>query len=106
MDVALAPPTADLAPTDGSGSLLARLRGIGATGAPSADLADAATEFEAYLIQSLLARMRDTVDEDGLFSSLAGGHQALIDGALSRHLARAGGLGLADQLVRQWQGAP
>jgi Rod binding domain-containing protein len=103
MDVRLSSPTADLALADGSDPLVARLRGID-RGAPAADLAEAATEFEAYLIQSLLSQARKTVDEGGLFGSLAGGHQALVDSALSRHLARAGGLGLASQLLRQWEG--
>ena len=102
----LSPLETHLAIADRSGSLVARLRGSTDANEPPADVAEAAAEFEAYLIQSLLSQMHKTVTEGGLFSSLGGEHQALVDGALSRYLARAGGLGLADQLTRQWGGLP
>ena len=76
-----------------------------------AELADAAQEFEAYFLKLLLAEMRKTVSGGGLFSggdnnifsdSSADGYRALLDDALARHAARAGGIGLGDQLLEQW----
>jgi len=76
--------------------------------ATPSELAEAATEFEAYFLNVLLREMRKTLAGDTLFSgdagSGSGGYQALLDDALARHAARAGGIGLADQLTRQWEG--
>jgi Rod binding domain-containing protein len=77
----------------------------------AADLRDAATEFEAYFLKVFLAEARKTVTSGGLFggddnlfsSSGAEGYQALLDDALARHAARAGGIGLGDQLLAQWE---
>jgi peptidoglycan hydrolase FlgJ len=77
-----------------------------------AELADAAQEFEAYFLKLLLAEMRKTVSGGGLFGgegnifsdSSADGYRALLDDALARHAARAGGIGLGDQLLAQWEG--
>jgi len=75
--------------------------------ASPAELAEAATQFEAYFLNVLLREMRKTVESDSVFSgdagSRPGGYQALLDDALARHAARAGGIGLADQLTRQWE---
>jgi len=68
----------------------------------------AATQEMAELF---LAEARKTVSSGGLFgsddnlfsSSGAEGYQSLLDDALARHAARAGGIGLADQLIGQWE---
>jgi peptidoglycan hydrolase FlgJ len=76
-----------------------------------AELADAAQEFEAYFLKLVLAEMRKSVSSGGLFGggdnlfsdSSADGYRALLDDALARHAARAGGIGLGDQLLAQWE---
>ena len=75
------------------------------------ELAEAAQEFEAYFLKLLLGEMRKTVSGGGLFGgsdnifsdSSAEGYRALLDDALARHAARAGGIGLGDQLLGQWE---
>lgn len=76
-----------------------------------AELGEAAEEFEAYFLKLILGEMRKTVSGGGLFGgkdnlfsdSSADGYRALLDDALARHAARAGGLGLGDQLLEQWE---
>jgi peptidoglycan hydrolase FlgJ len=75
------------------------------------ELAEAAREFEAYFLKLLLAEMRKTVSGGGLFGgegnifsdSSAESYRALLDDALARHAARAGGIGLGDQMLAQWE---
>lgn len=74
---------------------------------PDARLRDMAREFETTLLSMLLKEMRQTLDEDGGFfpgdkGDVQGG---LFDLFMSRHLAEAGGVGLADAIVRQMQPA-
>lgn len=71
---------------------------------PRARDAEAAREFEAYLLKMLLAEMRKGVSSGGLFSDEGlEGYQALMDDALSRRAAEAGSFGLAQQLLRDWE---
>jgi len=68
------------------------------------EVESAATDFEAYFLKMLLGEMRKTLTGDSLFeSSFGDGYQSLMDDALARHAARAGGIGLADQLIAQWE---
>jgi flagellar protein FlgJ len=74
-------------------------------GAADARLANMAKEFEATFLSLLLKEMRQTLDADGGFfpgdtGDVQGG---LFDLYLGRHLADAGGVGLAAALVRQMQ---
>lgn len=63
---------------------------------------EAAREFEATLLAMLLKDMRSTLEPDGLFPGDSGDVQGgLFDLFLSRHLADAGGVGLATALVNQ-----
>jgi len=65
--------------------------------------ADAAREFEGYLMRMLLDEMRRTVKSGGLFDGRAtAGYQLMLDDALMRQMAQRGGLGLARQLALQW----
>ena len=71
--------------------------------AAEAKLRAMAQEFEATLLGMLLKDMRQTLDEDGGFfpgdtGDVQGG---LFDMYMSKHLAEAGGVGLAAALVRQ-----
>jgi flagellar protein FlgJ len=66
-----------------------------------------AGEMEATFLSMLLKEMRQTLDQDeggGLFPGDSGDVQGgLFDLYLGRHLADAGGVGLAAALVRQMQ---
>jgi flagellar protein FlgJ len=64
---------------------------------------DMAREFEATFLSMLLKQMRETLDpEAGLFPGDSGDVQGgLFDLYMSRHLADAGGVGMAAALVRQ-----
>lgn len=70
---------------------------------------DMAGEMEATFLSMLLKEMRQTLDEGeggGLFPGDSGDVQGgLFDLYLGRHLADAGGIGLAASLVRQMQAA-
>ena len=68
-----------------------------------AKLKKACTDFEALLLNQMLAVMRKSVPKSGLFS---GGHaeevfQSMQDEKLTEHLAASGGLGFADKLYAQ-----
>jgi flagellar protein FlgJ len=62
-----------------------------------------AKEFEATFLSMLLKEMRQTLDPDGgLFPGDGGDVQGgMFDMFMGSHLADAGGVGLADALVRQ-----
>ncbi len=65
--------------------------------------ADAAQQFEAYMLKYLLTQMRKTVSDDGLFSgSSTRGYESIFDEALTGRAAERGSFGLAEQLLRQW----
>ena len=67
-----------------------------------AALREAAEQFEGLFIQQMLAAMRKTVPEDGLFgSSEEGTFRALADQQLAQDLAKSGDFGIANALVRQ-----
>jgi Rod binding domain-containing protein len=66
--------------------------------------ADAAREFEGYLLRVVLDEMRRSVTSGGLFDGRATrGYQLMLDEALTRQMAQRGGLGLATQLLEQWE---
>jgi flagellar protein FlgJ len=67
-----------------------------------AALREAAEEFEGLFVQQMLAAMRKTVPEDGLFSSSEEStFRAMADQQLAQDLARSGDFGIAESLVRQ-----
>ncbi len=64
-------------------------------------LAEAAREFEAYILKMLLQDMRKSVQSGGLFEDKSmDGYRDLLDDALARRAAEAGTFGLAEQLLR------
>ena len=64
-------------------------------------LAEAAREFEAYILKMLLQDMRKSVESGGLFEDKSmDGYRALLDDALARRAAEAGTFGLAEQMLR------
>lgn len=70
------------------------------------ELRDAAVEFESLLIDMMMKSMRSSVPESGLFGdeSHTRMYQEMQDTELSKVMARQGGLGLADTIVRQFSG--
>lgn len=77
--------------------------------AAEAKLREMAKEFEATLLGMLLKEMRQTLNEDGggFFPGDSGDVQGgLFDMFMSKHLADAGGVGLAAALVRQMTPPP
>lgn len=88
------------------GRAAAHLGGLDASvrqAAGAARAADAAKEFEANFLGLLLKQMRETLEPDaGLFpGDTADVQGGLFDLYLGKHLADAGGVGMAAALARQ-----
>lgn len=67
---------------------------------------EAAQQFEALLVQNMLKEMRAASGDDGLFgSSQMDSYYEMFDQQIALDMARKGGLGLADVLVRQLESA-
>ncbi len=66
-------------------------------------LVEAAQGFEALFLQQMWEEMRSSLPEDGLFTSSKEEKfwQSMYDEELGKHLASAGGIGLADMMVEQ-----
>lgn len=67
------------------------------------ELRRAAAEFESLFINQMLKSMRETIGKSELFH---GGnaediYASMLDTELSKNMAKAGGIGLADMLLRQ-----
>ncbi|WP_148253889.1 flagellar assembly peptidoglycan hydrolase FlgJ [Aidingimonas lacisalsi] len=72
-----------------------------ARNAPREEMAQAAKQFEAILMQMVMKSMRDTVPESGLLSNKQTEfYTQMLDQQWSQHLSGQG-LGVADQLVEQ-----
>jgi flagellar protein FlgJ len=85
---------------------LARLRAAAAQSAPGA-LREAAGQFEALLVQTMLKSMRAASFGGGLFESdTTGMYRDILDQQLALELARGRGLGLGDLVARQLGGEP
>ena len=83
---------------------LERLRGAASKAAPAA-VREAASQFEALLVQSMLKSMRSVSFANGLFESQdTGMYRDLLDQQLALEMSRGRGLGLADMIVRQLGG--
>jgi len=68
------------------------------------DLRDACESFESYFLQIMFREIRKTsFNEDGLFakSQTEKIFTDMMDEEISKSLARSGGIGLADQMLRQ-----
>lgn len=64
---------------------------------------EVARQFESLFAQQLLAGMRSTAKVPGSGVSDAGAYQSLFDQQMAGLMTRGKGLGLAEQLVQQWQ---
>jgi flagellar protein FlgJ len=84
---------------------LAELRHAAGRDAAS-NLRTVAAEFEALFLQQALEAMRDATIEGDLFQSDAvRSFREMADRQLAADLARSGGIGLADVIVRQLEAA-
>lgn len=73
---------------------------------PDAALKDVAKQFESIFINMLLKNMRSTNEAigSGLFSSAqTKQYQEMMDSQMSQGLAKSGGFGLSEALIRQYQ---
>ena len=93
-----------LTPLDFSG--MANLRAQARTDPSDATLTEAAQQFEALFVQMMLKSMRDAVPQSGLFDSNSMGmYQEMHDQQIALDISRNGGLGLANMIEAQMQGA-
>ena len=69
-------------------------------------LRDAAVEFESLLLNIMMKSMRSSVPKSGLFGdeSKTRMYEEMRDTELSKVMARQGGLGLAESIVKQYAG--
>ena len=67
----------------------------------------AAEQFEAMFIQTMMKTMREATasNEEGdlMGSSSVKTYEALFDQEISQQMAKRGGIGLADMLVKSWE---
>jgi flagellar protein FlgJ len=90
-----------IAPSSVDFTALERLRGAASKMSPGA-LREAAGQFEALLVQSMLKSMRSVSFSNGLFeSSDTGMYRDMLDQQLALEMSRGRGIGLADMIARQ-----
>jgi len=94
MPAAMAPVTLGLRPTTAAGAL------DSAQGTQAAKLRQAAEGFERALLRQMLKEVRQSSLSTGQ-STVNQGYSQIADDHLADHLARTGGLGLADAMARQ-----
>ena len=65
-----------------------------------------AAEFESVLLTQMLNAMQSTVEKSGLIDGGSGEetYREMLNQAVSAEIARRGGLGLAEQIVREMEG--
>jgi len=68
-----------------------------------AKLKEACREMESVFLNILLQQMRRTVPKEGLLEQSSGEEtmQSMLDSEVTKNMAKAGGMGLADMLYRQ-----
>ncbi len=66
-----------------------------------------AEKFEALFLGYLIKQMWASIGEKGLFGDSPGGHvyEGMITTMLSDHIAKQGGIGMADNLVARFEAA-
>lgn len=73
---------------------------------PAAAASEAAVQFEALLIQDLLSAARLTDEDLPLMAGHTSQYQSMFEQQVALDMARKGGLGLADHILRGLDGAP
>jgi len=73
------------------------------TAAKDKKLQSACEGFEEMFLNLMYSKMRDTVPENSLFGSSNGEKimQSMLDTEMTKQMAKAGGIGLADMLYTQ-----
>ncbi|KJZ14660.1 flagellar rod assembly protein FlgJ [Marinomonas sp. S3726] len=74
---------------------------------PEAALKKVAQEFESIFINMMLKNMRqanETIGSDLFSSNESKQYQEMLDSQMAQSLSKAGGMGIADALIRQFQG--
>ncbi len=69
-----------------------------------AKLKDACQQMEAVFLNMMLSRMRATVPKSSLFGENTNEQditRSMLDSEMTKNMAKAGGIGLADMLYRQ-----
>lgn len=77
--------------------------GAAKTAAKDKKLQSACEGFEEMFLNLMYSKMRDTVPENKLFGSSNGEKimQSMLDSEMTKQMAKAGGVGLADMLYTQ-----
>jgi len=59
--------------------------------------------FEEMFLDLMYSKMRETVPEDSLFGQSNGEKtmQSMLDSEMTKHMAKAGGIGLGDMIYKQ-----
>lgn len=86
-----------------SGQAVGKTAESSATAAEDAKLRAACQDMEAVFLNLMLSRLRDTVPKDGLLGNSKEEQMmtSMLDTELTKNMAKAGGMGLADMLYRQ-----
>ncbi|WP_438461820.1 flagellar assembly peptidoglycan hydrolase FlgJ [Marinomonas sp. PE14-40] len=74
---------------------------------PEAALKKVAQEFESIFINMMLKNMRqanETIGSDLFSSNESKQYQEMLDSQMAQSMSKAGGMGIADALIRQFQG--
>jgi flagellar protein FlgJ len=84
------------------------LSAVDAGGSAVADkIRDAAQDFESLFLSEILKQMRQNLEPGGLFGKDGGDiYGGLFDFFMGKHLAQAGGVGIASYIQRQVQNEP
>ena len=70
----------------------------------SSDTQEAARDFESYMVETMIREMRKTLPE-GMFQSTGTEmFSGMFDQALAQEIASAGGMGLAEAMIRDMEG--
>ncbi|MDQ0203067.1 rod-binding protein [Pectinatus haikarae] len=88
-----------------AGESLEKTAGNADTARDASKLKDACVQFEAMFLDLMYKEMRKTVPEDSLLGDSNADNilRSMHDTEMTKNLAQAGGVGLADMLYRQIQ---
>jgi len=82
---------------------LAKAAEKAAVNSDDAKLKAACRDMEAVFLNLMLTRMRETVPKSSLMGNSSGEQimRSMLDSEMTKNMAQAGGIGLADMLYRQ-----
>lgn len=75
---------------------------------PSPELVEAAEDFEALILGIMMKSMRATVNKSDLFGETKHieTYESLLDTEYAKNMAKQGGMGFAEMIVRQYGSGP